>query len=52
MRGSFTGAVSDAKGLFEQANGGTVFLDEIGETSAALQASQPDIMAPLEIPVA
>jgi DNA-binding NtrC family response regulator len=36
-RGSFTGAVSDAKGLFEQAQGGTVFLDEIGETSAALQ---------------
>jgi DNA-binding NtrC family response regulator len=37
VRGSFTGAISDTKGLFEQANGGTVFLDEIGETSAALQ---------------
>jgi DNA-binding NtrC family response regulator len=36
-RGSFTGAVADAKGLFEQANGGTVLLDEIGETSPALQ---------------
>jgi DNA-binding NtrC family response regulator len=36
-RGAFTGAVSDAKGIFEQAHGGTVFLDEIGETSAALQ---------------
>jgi len=36
-RGSFTGAVSDAKGLFEQATGGTIFLDEIGETSPALQ---------------
>lgn len=36
-RGSFTGAIADAKGIFEQANGGTVFLDEIGETSAALQ---------------
>jgi DNA-binding NtrC family response regulator len=37
VRGSFTGAVNDAKGLFEQANGGTVFLDEIAETSPALQ---------------
>ncbi len=37
-RGSFTGAVEDKKGLFELADGGTVFLDEIGETSAALQA--------------
>jgi DNA-binding NtrC family response regulator len=36
-RGSFTGAVADAKGLFEQAHGGTVFLDEIAETSPALQ---------------
>jgi DNA-binding NtrC family response regulator len=37
VKGSFTGAVADRKGLFEQANGGTIFLDEIGETSPALQ---------------
>jgi DNA-binding NtrC family response regulator len=36
-RGSFTGAVADKKGLFEEAEGGTIFLDEIGETSPALQ---------------
>jgi DNA-binding NtrC family response regulator len=37
QRGSFTGAVSDHKGVFEQAGGGTVLLDEIGDTTAALQ---------------
>jgi len=37
LRGAFTGAVADKKGLFEEARGGTIFLDEIGEMSAALQ---------------
>ncbi|MFN7985251.1 MAG: sigma-54 dependent transcriptional regulator [Vicinamibacterales bacterium] len=37
VRGSFTGAVSDHKGVFEQAGGGTVLLDEIGDTTPALQ---------------
>jgi two-component system response regulator AtoC len=36
-KGSFTGAVSDRKGLFEEAEGGAVFLDEIGDVSPALQ---------------
>jgi DNA-binding NtrC family response regulator len=36
--GAFTGAVKDSKGLFEEANGGTIFLDEIGEMSLELQA--------------
>ena len=37
MKGSFTGATASKKGLFEVANVGTIFLDEIGETSAAMQ---------------
>jgi len=36
-RGSFTGAVASKKGLFEVADGGTIFLDEIGDTSPAMQ---------------
>jgi transcriptional regulator with PAS, ATPase and Fis domain len=37
VRGAFTGAVADKPGRFEQAHGGTIFLDEIGETSPSLQ---------------
>ena len=37
-KGAFTGAVSQRKGRFEQAHGGTIFLDEIGEISPAFQA--------------
>jgi two-component system response regulator AtoC len=37
LRGTFTGATSDRKGRFELAGRGTIFLDEIGDTSAAFQ---------------
>ncbi len=36
-KGSFTGAVATKKGFFEVADGGTIFLDEIGDTSQAMQ---------------
>lgn len=38
-RGAFTGALQQQKGVFEEADGGTVFLDEIGELPPAAQAS-------------
>ena len=37
-KGSFTGAIKDKQGKFEQANGGTIFLDEIGDMSLVAQA--------------
>ncbi len=37
MKGSFTGAIKDRPGLFREANGGTIFLDEIGELKNSLQ---------------
>ena len=37
MKGSFTGAITTKAGLFEIANGGSIFLDEIGETTPAMQ---------------
>ena len=37
-KGSFTSAIKDHKGKFEQADGGTIFLDEIGDMSLAAQA--------------
>ena len=37
-KGSFTGALTDRKGYFEEADGGTIFLDEVGELPLATQA--------------
>ncbi|MBI4250980.1 MAG: sigma-54-dependent Fis family transcriptional regulator [Candidatus Tectomicrobia bacterium] len=49
MKGSFTGAVASKKGLFEEAQGGTIFLDEIGEISAALQVKLLRVLQDHEI---
>ncbi|MFO0706196.1 MAG: sigma-54 dependent transcriptional regulator [Nitrospira sp.] len=38
MKGSFTGATANKRGLFEEAHGGTIFLDEIADTTATFQA--------------
>ncbi|HEY1371425.1 MAG TPA: sigma-54 dependent transcriptional regulator [Candidatus Binatia bacterium] len=38
VRGAFTGAVTDKKGVFEEASGGTCFLDEIGDIGPAMQS--------------
>jgi two-component system response regulator AtoC len=38
VKGAFTGAVSNKRGLFEEADGGTLFLDEIADTTPAFQA--------------
>lgn len=38
LKGSFTGALGDRKGYFQEASGGTIFLDEVGELPLATQA--------------
>jgi len=48
-RGAFTGAERAKQGLFEQANGGTFFLDEIGDTSQALQVKLLRVLETQEI---
>jgi two-component system response regulator HydG len=44
VRGAFTGAHADRRGLFEQADGGMLFLDEIGDMVPALQAKLLDVL--------
>jgi transcriptional regulator with PAS, ATPase and Fis domain len=48
-RGSFTGATEDRIGLLEAASGGTVFLDEIGETSPAMQVKLLRVLQESEV---
>jgi two-component system, NtrC family, response regulator AtoC len=48
-RGSFTGAISDKKGLFQEADGGTAFLDEVGSMSPLLQSRLLRVMQEREI---
>ena len=49
MRGAFTGAFETRAGLFEYADGGTMFLDEIGETSPQMQAKLLRVLQNREI---
>jgi len=48
-KGSFTGAINDHIGLFEQADGGTIFLDEIGEITPAFQIKLLRVLQEREI---
>ncbi|RJQ48931.1 MAG: PAS domain S-box protein [Nitrospiraceae bacterium] len=48
VRGSFTGAIKDKIGKFEQADGGTIFLDEIGEMPVALQSKLLRVLQDME----
>jgi two-component system, NtrC family, response regulator GlrR len=48
-KGAFTGAVTAYKGLFQSANGGTIFLDEIGDMPLALQAKLLRVLEDKEV---
>jgi two-component system response regulator PilR (NtrC family) len=49
MKGAFTGAVANKQGLFEAANGGTIFLDEISATTPSLQIKLLRVLQEREI---
>ncbi len=49
VKGAFTGAITDKKGLFEEAQGGTLFLDEIGDLSLPLQGKLLRVIQDKEI---
>ncbi|MFH2013327.1 MAG: sigma-54 dependent transcriptional regulator [Pseudomonadota bacterium] len=49
VKGAFTGAIATRKGLFEEANGGTIFLDEIGNISSAIQVKLLRVLQEREI---
>jgi DNA-binding NtrC family response regulator len=49
VKGSFTGAINEKPGLFEEASGGTIFLDEIGETSPSFQVRLLRVLQEQEI---
>jgi Nif-specific regulatory protein len=49
VKGAFTGAIADKKGLFELANGGTVFLDEIADMSHAMQTKLLRVLQEMQV---
>jgi DNA-binding NtrC family response regulator len=49
VRGAFTGAIANKKGIFEEAQGGTVFLDEIADTSPGMQVKLLRVLQEHEI---